>query len=119
MRKKKMTKEEINAEIDRQVKEEQKKWLEEKSLKAEADFVEKTMQFLVYKFKFDDLSLTRTFSLAKAIIDAMESEEAKSDARHIFAEDLIYVGATGDKLRDRESIKKTIEAIEKYLVGQT
>ena len=119
MRKKKLTKEEVNAEIERQVREEQEVWLKEKSLKAEETFVEEALRSLVFKFKYEGLYLSKTLHFAKALIDGIESNEAKKNATRIFAEDMVYMGTTSYELQDREFIEKMIGAIEKYLAGQT
>ena len=117
-RKRKLTQEEIKAEIDRRVEEEMKIYREEKHMEEVEEFLRNTFKALCYQYYYGDLKFVYVFNTAKALInDSGLPEEKKDDLRHMFASDMIF-GRGGVKQEDWDAAMDSINAIKKALRGQ-
>ena len=116
-RKAKMTKEEIEKEINRQVEERLAISLKENNLKALKKYVEQSLNTLIYLYKYDDLLQSSMITSAIRLINSTDiSEEDKEEFREGFAMDLVFMNG-GVKEEDWEKAMNKKAEILKYLKG--
>ena len=117
-RKKKPTKEEIQAEINRQVEEEMKIYREEKHAESVERFLDDSLRALHYHYFYGHLKFKYFFDTAKYLIDNSGLSEAKKEEqRHSFASSIIF-SRGGVKQEEWDAAMEGINNIRKALRGQ-
>lgn len=117
-RKKKLTKEEIQAEIDRQVEERLKVDREVNHVEEVKKFLEDTLNVLYAHHFYGHLKFKYFFDTAKNLInDSGLSEEDKEEIRRSFASSMVF-SRGGVKEEDWDAAMDKINAITKALRGQ-
>lgn len=116
MPKKKMSQEEIRKEIDRQVAEAQKAWLEERMYESEKLIMRKCFDELAYGYKYEHLGATYALSVAKFMIDHSRlSDEDKESERRCFADTFVWTGSGGITEAEWAVVQEAMDAIVQKL----
>ncbi len=117
-KRKKLTEEEIQAEINRRVEEQLKIDREIAHVKEVESFIDDALDVLLRHYIYGDLKREYLFSTAISLIDNSGlSEETKELLRHNFASSIVF-SRRGVKPEDWGTSMKIIDAIQKHLRGQ-
>ena len=117
-RKKKATKEEIQAEINRRVEEQLKIDREVNHMEEVEKFLDDALKALCYHYFYGHLKFKYFFDTAKLLIDNSGlSEEQKEEQRHSFASDIVF-SRGGVREEEWNNAMESVDRISKALRGQ-